>query len=1050
MKRFLPVLAAVLLGAPAAPALADWTASGTFSYRDRLQDLGGFTGETELKPIRYARVEIVQSPNSVLSVGATDSLGNFVIPVIDNQTSTVFARVVSIDNVSGLAIRVQSTAIASNTYAVVGPPIAGHLPAADLDFGIIVAEPGAGGEAFNIYDVMVDGSEYARTLIGTYPPQTCTTIWSALSTSGTNYAAFTIRLLGEEGWDDAVIAHEHGHFIDVTFSKTSNPGGSHFLGDNNQDIRLAYGEGVASYHMAAGRKTNGRPHPHWYIDSTGGTGVGNLNFSYEIEGPNVSALGAASEVTVQSLLYDMIDDSFDDLAPCDDDGRTYPVAQLWNVMDNYLPSISVVSLEDFWDGWFSPGFDYGDLPGMKSVFAGFRVLFSEDRYEPDNLAAGATLIPPTGTPQSRSFYPAADIDLARFVSPGAGTQFVIETANLLSDANTTLSVLDHDGVSILATNNNRSGGDESSLILWTAPGAGDYYARVAHEPDQGVYGSYDLRVIEGPVSPLNFSEVGLAAGVGFAIPQRGAAWGDFDNDNDPDLFVTSTEGVNWQLFRNDGGTFVNVAAAAGVTGNGFTGEQCVWGDYDNDGDLDLYVATIGTNVLYRNNGNGTFVSAGAAAGVAWEGLGSLGASWADYNNDGHLDLFVATIGANDVLYENDGDGTFTDVSALAGIGGAGEDTFGGTWGDYDNDGDADLFVHNDTAANRLFRNEGDGSFTEVTPSFMREGSVRSWGATWHDYDHDADLDLYVTTLGSPCRLYRNKGNGQFTEVGAAAGVNAGGSQTGSTIADYDFDGDSDIYAASYEEANIYFDNLTGAAYYNSGKASLVRQSRSVSTADYNGDGDLDIFVVVGNSTNLLYANNGTANPWIRLKLVGTASNRAAIGATVTLRSAGKRHLQQVSGGTGYLSQDDQRLTFGLGNTAGPDTFEVRWPSGEVQTVTGLARNAVHTITESGGAEAKPDLFRPPPVFHLAQNSPNPFRGATTIAFQLPASGRVRLEILDVQGRLVRTLVDRVFGSGEYEETWDGGRDDGGRATAGIYFYRLTVPGGSATRKMVYR
>ena len=1045
-------LAALLLPALliSAPARANWTASGQFNYRDRLQDLTGFTGATLDKPIRFARVEVVRSPGTVLATGNTDASGNFTIPVVDNQTATVFARVITI-GAGGYNLRVQSSITSSTTYAVTGGNVVNHNPNLNTDFGIVTALAGSGGEGFNILDELVDGCDYAATLIGALPAPSCTAVWSIGSTTGTFYSGGTIRLLADEGWDDSVIRHEQGHFIDLTYSGTNSPGGAHFLGDNNQDLRLAYGEGVATYHMAAGRRVLGRGHPTWYIDCATGSGAGNLNFSYELEGPNISCTGAGSEVSVQATLYDIIDGAADaDATPgVDDDPLTRPVSTVWNVMTGYIPGAANISLEDFWDGWFSPGINNGYLAEMRSTFGALGVEFFPDAFEPDNSAAMAQPAATSGAPQHHSFYGPGDADWAAFTSPSPGTPFILETANLVGDANTNLEIYDTNGVSLLAANDNRSASDASSLLSFMAPAAGAYFARLTHSADIGVYGSYDLRVLQGSPTGLTFADVSPTAGTGGTRAGRGCAWGDFDGDGDADLFVSCAAGNSYYLYRNNGnGTFTDIASTAGVLGAGASGQGACWGDYDNDGDLDLFVPTVGTNILYRNNGNATFTNVAAAAGVAYTGAGCIGGSWCDYNRDGRLDLFVGTFETGDLLYRNNGNGTFTEVAGSLGVAGDAVDTFGGSWCDYDRDGWPDLFVHHDGAPNHLYHNDGGAGFSDVTPAIMIEPDVRSWGATWTDYDHDGDFDLYVTNLGSPCRLYRYTGGGAFTESGAAAGVAPSGSQTGSCSADFDNDLDDDFYVTVYDQPNLYYENVTGAAYFNNPKAADALQGRGTATADYDGDGDVDLFVVNSNGPFRLYQTAGVSNAWKRLRLVGTTSNRAAIGARVTWRSHGLTQIKQISGGGGYISQDDQVLSFGLGASAGPDTFDIVWPSGGFQRVTGLPRNSTQTITEASSFSGVEPGVEPPPEARLRQNRPNPFNPTTRIGFELGATGPVRLDIFDLQGRLVRTLVDARLPAGAHEVAWDGERGDGGPAASGVYLYRLTVPGAVHSRKMI--
>ncbi len=1031
-------------------AEANWTATGTFRYRDRLQDLTGYTGATADRPARFARVEVVRSPNTTLAVGNTDGSGNFSIPVVDNQTATVFVRVITI-GAAGYNLRVQSTPTSTTTYAVAGANVVNHNPNTNTDFGTVVALAGAGGEGFNILDALVDGSDYAATLLGGLPGSTCTAVWSSTSTTGTFYSGGTIRLLADEGWDDSVIQHEHGHFIDLNFSASDSPGGVHFLGDNNQDLRLAWGEGVATYHMSAGRRTLGRGQPNWYIDCTTGSGAGNLNFSYEIEGPSISATGAASEISVQSLLYDIVDAAgdADDTPGVDDDPLSRPHGAVWTVMDNYIPTAANISLEDFWDGWFSPGINNGFQPQMEATFGGLGVEFYPDPLESDNSAAQARSIVTTGVPQHHTFYGVGDADWAAFVSPGPATRFIVETANLVGDANTNLEIYDTNGTTLLATNDNRSASDPSSLLNWNAPAAGTYFARLTHTADLGVYGSFDLRVLRGNPTGLTFAELAPTAGVDGSRPGRGCAWGDFDGDGDADLFVSCAAGNTYYLYRNNGNaTFTEIAASAGVLGAGASGQGACWGDYDNDGDLDLFVPTVGTNILYRNNGNATFTNVAAAAGVAYTGAGSIGGSWCDYNRDGRLDLFVGTFAAGDLLYRANANGTFTEVAAALGVAGDAVDTFGGSWCDYDRDGWTDIFVHHDGAPNHLYHNNAGLGFTDATPAVMIEPDVRSWGATWADDDHDGDFDLFVSNLGSPCRLYRYTGGGAFSEMGGAAGVAAGGSQTGNCIADFDNDLDEDIYVTVYDQPNLYYENVTGAAYFNNPKAADALQGRGTATADYDRDGDVDLFVVNSNGPFRLYQTGGLSNAWLRLKLVGITSNRAAIGARVTWRSRGLRQIRQISGGGGYVSQDDQVLAFGLGQSAGPDTFDIVWPSGAFQRVTGLPRNTTQTITEVtsfSGVEPGAPLA---PAAQLLQNRPNPFNPVTRIAFRVAAAGPARLDVFDTQGRLVRTLLDAPVTAGEHEVAWDGLRGDGGAAPSGVYLYRLSVPGAVRSRKMI--
>ena len=377
---------------------------------------------------------------------------------------------------------------------------------------------------------------------------------------------------------------------------------------------------------------------------------------------------------------------------------------------------------------------------------------------------------------------------------------------------------------------------------------------------------------------------------------RSIAWGDYDGDGNLDLYVSNGDGTK-RLYQNDGdATFTDVASSAGVDDSG-NAPGVAWGDYDKDGDLDLYINNFGTaNRLYRNDGSGTFTEVGASASVDDGGSGR-GVAWGDYDDDGDLDIYVVNAsGQANRLYSNDGDGTFTEVGSSAGVNDTG-DGHGGTWGDYDNDGDLDLYVSNFGQANRLYRNDGAGTFTAVGSSAGVNDSGNGTGVAWGDYDNDGDLDVYVAIWATANRLYSNDGDGTFTETGSSAGVDDSGNGTAVSWGDYDDDGDIDLYAALY------------------------------------------------GTTNLLYRNNGTSNQWLIVKLVGTASSKDGIGAQVTAVTGATRQRRDMDGGSWYQSQPSLPLEFGFGGITTVDSLIVRWPSGTVQIQTSVSTNQVLTVTE---------------------------------------------------------------------------------------------------------
>ena len=391
----------------------------------------------------------------------------------------------------------------------------------------------------------------------------------------------------------------------------------------------------------------------------------------------------------------------------------------------------------------------------------------------------------------------------------------------------------------------------------------------------------------------SFTDVANAP-INSATDDLGAAWGDYDNDGDLDLYMGVNGAAN-KLFRNDGGgTFTDQATAAGVASTSPT-VAVAWGDYDNDGDLDLYITVSGgggANIFYENDGDGTFTDKTTASGLTDTGGGRTTA-WADYDNDGDLDLMLANFGANSTLFQNDGDLTFTASSAPGGAHAV-------TWGDYDNDGDLEIYITHHAGVNSLFRNDGSGTFLEVAATAgVADISGLAYGAGWADYDNDGDLDLAVVNSGFADRLFSNGGSGTFTEVATTAGLG---------------------------------DTGTG---------------RGMAWADYDGDGDMDLYVATATGeTNLLYKNNGNTNKWLHVKLTGVANNRSAIGTVVTAVTGATRQVRQVSGGDGYQSQGSLTVEFGFGSTTTVDSLIVEWADGLRQFLTNVATNQVLSLTET--------------------------------------------------------------------------------------------------------
>jgi hypothetical protein len=495
----------------------------------------------------------------------------------------------------------------------------------------------------------------------------------------------------------------------------------------------------------------------------------------------------------------------------------------------------------------------------------------------------------------------------------------------------------------------------------------------------------------------------------------GCAFLDYDNDGWMDIylvnsgkcdFFTPSQPLRNALYKNNrDGTFTDVTEKAGVMGGGY-GQGVAVGDYDGDGYPDLYVTQYGLSILYHNNGDGTFTDVTEKAGVAAPGWSSS-AVWFDYDNDGRLDLFVGRFvdfskelnkpcGIHDDglrhycipkvydsmpswLFHNNGDGTFTDVSRESGIAKA----LGKVWGvvatDINNDGLMDLFVANDTVANFLFRNKGNGKFEEIGEvagvAYSGEGRARSgMGVDSADYDQDGSMDLFVANLDRELySIYHNNHDETFDDVNATTGIGAATrlmSGWGLKFFDFDNNGDLDLLLANgnpddlieqvhsqvkYEEPLLLFRG-TGKNFENiSAQSGPVfaqpLSARGMSVGDFNNDGALDVLVLVNNGAPLLLKNNvGAQNHWLGIKLVGKKSNPDAVGARITYQAQDLKRTRMKVGGGSFLSDHDPRIVLGIGKRPKIGWIEVKWPlpSGLTERITDLPIDRYVTLVEGSG------------------------------------------------------------------------------------------------------
>jgi FG-GAP-like repeat/ASPIC and UnbV len=485
-----------------------------------------------------------------------------------------------------------------------------------------------------------------------------------------------------------------------------------------------------------------------------------------------------------------------------------------------------------------------------------------------------------------------------------------------------------------------------------------------------------------------FRDVGHRVGVNRLNQSGGAIMEDFDNDGLLDLVVTSSAPTQpMAFFRNKGdGTFEDRTTAAGLDKQG-GGLYCVQTDYNNDGHMDIFIprgAWMPSNLsqrpsLLRNNGDGTFTDVTREAGLLTPS-NSVSASWADYDNDGFLDLFVCCHNRPCLLYRNKGDGTFEEVAARAGLPADLIDCLGAAWFDFDNDGYPDLFVTTQPGLPRLYRNNRDGTFTDVTRGMGINGPVNGFSCWAFDFDNDGWLDIFATSsshtaadvikgmLGQPhnqptAKLYRNLGGKRFQDVTEEAGLDRVYSPMGSNFGDLDNDGYLDFYLGTGDPdlatliPNRLFKNVAGkrfAEITGSSRTGHLQKGHGIAFGDWDRNGTVDIFIELGGPIpgdryhNVLFQNPGQGNNWLSVKLVGTKTNRAAIGARIKAVTAGEQPLtvqRHVSSGSSFGANPlEQHI--GLGKANRVAVLEVHWPtSGTTQVFREIAVNQAIEVTE---------------------------------------------------------------------------------------------------------
>lgn len=436
----------------------------------------------------------------------------------------------------------------------------------------------------------------------------------------------------------------------------------------------------------------------------------------------------------------------------------------------------------------------------------------------------------------------------------------------------------------------------------------------------------------------------------------GVAMDDFDRDGDPDMYLTNGDAGPSALLRNDGNwTFTDVAGPAGVAKGGRS-MGAAFGDFDNDGCRDLFVASFtGPSSLFKNNCDGTFGNATAAANLSLN-IRAAGVAWGDFDRDGFLDLAVGCyLVCPNVLLHNRGDGTFEDATASAGVGDAGW-TFQPVFFDFDADGDLDLWDVNDFGQDRLYRNNDNGTFTDITAlvGVDRQGAG-GMGLAVGDIDNDGRLDAFVSNYYNDS-LYRSTGVG-FVETSGGSPIHDFLVGWGADFFDAENDGDLDLLLGNgfiFEQTHSrfqddkFFENTGAGSFINASPAlgsAFGGVTHGVATADFDLDGDLDAFLFHLDGPSALLRNDGAKGAWLKVDLQGTVSNRDAVGARVTLQAGGRTLTRVVQAGGSYLSQDDHTLHFGLGAATLVDRLVIEWPSGARMELANLSVNTTLALLE---------------------------------------------------------------------------------------------------------
>lgn len=538
-----------------------------------------------------------------------------------------------------------------------------------------------------------------------------------------------------------------------------------------------------------------------------------------------------------------------------------------------------------------------------------------------------------------------------------------------------------------------------------------------------------------------FTEMGEATGIGLAF-SRGVSVADFNNDGFDDIFIARKNRPN-ALFENNGdGTFEDIAESAGVD---LVGDynQSVWADYNNDGFLDFYLTTESgdENKLFRNNGDLTFTDVTSESGLGITDFTTV-AIWGDVNGDGLKDLFVFLLREDDRFFLNNGDGTFSDYTAESGITMA-RLSMGATFIDYDRDSDLDLYVaHDGHAGNFLFENNGQGQFTDVSVSTGIISDSEGMGVSVGDFNNDGWADIYLTNRLQNF-LFRNNEGESFTEVSTTAGVGDEGMGWGVSWLDYNNDGWLDLYIGNdsdySDHANVVYRNNGDETFTRLFEGEAIAGDKGTygtAIADFDHDGDLDLVLANRGTVDRseLFINDlDNDNHWLTVRLMTEGGDRAPVGTKVTVQTADTQFTRYVFAGTSWSADDSKALHFGLGTSTQIETVTVTWPDGSLDEYDGLQVDKAYLLNSNGNNEELTYEYTPLKANdsggrddvvtsmnetivtgHDISAYPNPFVREISVKLELISPDKVRVNIVNKGAQRFEALYDENLSSGTHK------------------------------------